>query len=115
MTSLTPSRPRGLQRPQKRRPEALVRAITNVEAQDFTAPVGGNTDPHDDGLGYDPVPDPGLEAFERGGPDERGRLRIDQFLIESFGRDADRWVDEFLDDTAPGPPVAAQPSFWDPS
>jgi len=28
-------------------------------------------------------------AFERGGSDERGRFRIDEFLIESFGRDAD--------------------------
>lgn len=50
----------GHQRPQERGPEALVLAVTHVEAEDFPASVGGNTDRDDNSLGHDPVPDAGF-------------------------------------------------------
>jgi hypothetical protein len=181
---LDPVETASLQRPPETGPEALVLAVTHVEAEDFPASVGSHAVRDDDGLGHDAVPDTGFAvgrvetradlrhfrlgdssvsaesfdevvdfagrdavdvglhhdreqrlidaaavlqqggeerartqlrdpqieipsgrrqgpgpgavavgvqvagAFERGGTDERGCFRIDEFLIKGFGRDA---------------------------
>lgn len=60
MTSLTTIQPPGFQGPQELGPKRFVLAIADVEAEDFTASVGGNTDGDDHGLGDDAVVDAGL-------------------------------------------------------
>ena len=57
---LDPAEAAGLQRPKEAGPKALVLAVTNVESEDFPAPVGSHADRDDNGLGHDPVPDAGL-------------------------------------------------------
>jgi hypothetical protein len=57
---LHPVEAAGFQRPQEARPEALVLAVTNVEAEYFTAPVSSHPDRNNDSPGDDPVTDPGL-------------------------------------------------------
>ena len=59
-SELHPVQPTGLQRPQERRPEPLVLTVTNIESEDFPAPVGGDAESNHDRLGHHPVPDPGL-------------------------------------------------------
>ena len=50
----------GLQRAEEARPKGLGLAVTDVETKDLAAPVGGNTDRDDHGLGDDAVVDPRL-------------------------------------------------------
>ena len=57
---LHPAQAADLQRAEEAGPEALVLAVTDVDAEHFPAPVGGHPDGDDQGLGQDPVPDPGL-------------------------------------------------------
>jgi hypothetical protein len=46
-----------LQRAEKLGPEPLVLRSSDVESEDFPAPISGNSDGDDDGLGNDPVVD----------------------------------------------------------
>ena len=50
----------GLERAQELGQEGFVLGVTDVEAEDFAAPISGDTDRDDDGLGHDPVIHPGL-------------------------------------------------------
>ncbi len=52
--------PARLQRPKELGPEDLVLAVTDVETEDFAAPVGGHSDGDDHRLGDDAVVDAGL-------------------------------------------------------
>jgi hypothetical protein len=45
---LHPGQPSRLERPQKRRPERAILAVTNVQAEDFPAAVGGHAGGNDD-------------------------------------------------------------------
>ena len=54
---LHPGESSGLQGPQKRGPERFVLRVADVETWHFPAPVRGNPDRDDDGLGDDAVVD----------------------------------------------------------
>ena len=49
-----------LERTQELGPERFVLGVTDVEAEDFTAPISGDTYRDDNGLGHDPVVHAGL-------------------------------------------------------
>ncbi len=50
--------PAGLQRPEERGPERLRFGVSHLESEDFPAPIGGDPDRDDYGLGDDPPADP---------------------------------------------------------
>jgi len=52
---LRPAQPTGAERTQQRRPEVLVLAVAEVEAEHDAAPVGGETERDADRLRHDPV------------------------------------------------------------
>ena len=60
ITSCTPGQAALFQGPQKRRPKRAVLAVTDVEAEDFAAPVGGHPGGDHHRLRHHPVIDPGL-------------------------------------------------------
>jgi hypothetical protein len=67
---LHPGQPSRLERPQKRRPERAILAVTNVQAEDFPAAVGGHAGGNDDRAADHAAVDPGLEV---GGVQEQVR------------------------------------------
>jgi hypothetical protein len=57
---LHPGQAAGLQAAEERGPERAVLTVADLEPQDLPVPVRGHPGGNDDGLGDDPVIDPGL-------------------------------------------------------